>query len=198
MTRKKQFTFGIIAGELKGKKIVAPDLGITRPPLTRLRKAIFDYLTPYLEGAVYLDLYCGTGSYLFEAVSRGAEAALGIEVEPKLCESIGSQAAKYGVSDRLRCMCGDVFQSVPRLATEQRQFDVIMLAPPQYQRLIDRSLVLLTENRLLRPGGQIVCQHDNSETGRIDWSTYTIRQRRKYGNTAFTILEESSRKGIGP
>jgi 16S rRNA G966 N2-methylase RsmD len=45
MPKDKQFDFRVIAGELKGKKIVSPDLGITRPPLTRLRKAIFDFLT---------------------------------------------------------------------------------------------------------------------------------------------------------
>ena len=72
----REFKFTIIAGEFKGRKITAPDLGVTRPPLSRLRKSIFDFLQPYLAGAAYLDLFSGTGSYLFEVVSRGVATAV--------------------------------------------------------------------------------------------------------------------------
>ena len=91
MPKEPQFDFRVIAGELKGKKIVSPDLGITRPPLSRVRKAIFDYLTPYLDGAAYLDLFSGTGSYLFEAVSRGAKTGTGVEHDSRLADAINAQ-----------------------------------------------------------------------------------------------------------
>ncbi|UCE25108.1 MAG: RsmD family RNA methyltransferase [Candidatus Zixiibacteriota bacterium] len=180
--------FRVVAGQLKGRPIKAPDLGITRPPLTRLRKAIFDFLNPYLENASYLDLFSGTGSYLFEAVSRGARAALGVEVEPILAEAINRQAEKYGVSDRLECLCEDVFEAIPKLASRGRRFDVIMIAPPQYQQLIDRTLVVLREHDVLTEDGMILCQHDTSETKKIDFLNWEIWQQRKYGNTTFTIL----------
>jgi len=188
MAKEKQFDFRIIAGELKGKKIISPDLGITRPPLTRLRKAIFDYLTPFLDGADYLDLFSGTGSYLFEAVSRGAHSGTGVEMEPRLAEAINTQAAQFGVKDRLRCLTGDVFTSIPILKQQAYRCDIIMMAPPQYQGIIDRTLKLLKEHPVLWPMGQIICQHDASETDKIDWGAWRIQQQRKYGNTTFTIL----------
>jgi len=188
MAKEKQFEFRIIAGELKGKKIVSPDLGITRPPLTRLRKAIFDYLTPYLDGAAYLDLFSGTGSYLFEAVSRGVSSGIGVELEPRPSEAINSQANQHGVGERLRCLTGDVFTIVPGLAQQGQRFDIIMMAPPQYKGIIDRTLMLLSDREVLDPQGQIICQHDTSETNKIDWGAWRILQRRCYGNTTFTIL----------
>lgn len=188
MAGQKQLEFRIIAGDLKGKRIVCPDLGITRPPLTRVRKAIFDYLMPYLSEADYLDLFSGTGSYLFEAVSRGAKNVTGVELEKKLSESINAQAREYGVGEKLRCLTGDVFTVVPGLARRKLRFGIIMMAPPQYQRIIDRSLKLLGEHQLLSPNGQIICQHDTSETDKIDWASWRIIQQRKYGNTTFTIL----------
>ena len=97
------FQFRVIAGNLKGKKITSPNLGVTRPPLTRLRKSIFDFLTPHLAEARYLDLYSGTGSYLFEAISRRAAFALGIDLEPKLVDAINQQAEQYDV-DRCPAM----------------------------------------------------------------------------------------------
>jgi 16S rRNA (guanine966-N2)-methyltransferase len=187
MAKESQLEFRIIAGELKGKKIISPDLGITRPPLTRLRKAIFDYLTPYLDGAAYLDLFSGTGSYLFEAISRGARSGTGVEMDPRLADAINAQAANYGVQDRLRCIVGDVFTVIPNLKQQDLRFDIIMMAPPQYQGIIDRTVKLLAEHDLLMPSGQVICQHDTSETDKIEWSVWRIVQQRKYGNTTFTI-----------
>ncbi len=190
MSQKKhrQHEFRIVAGQLKGRLIKAPDIGVTRPPLTRLRKAIFDFLNPYVKSGGYLDLFSGTGSYLFEAVSRGATSAVGVELEPALAESINLQAAKYDVSDRLICLCGDVFEMVPKLCAQGRKFDVIMIAPPQYKRIIDRTLAILREHDVRDDNAIILCQHDTSETEEIEFLDFNILRHRKYGNTTFTIL----------
>lgn len=186
----KNFEFTVIAGSLKGRKIIAPDLGITRPPLTRLRKAIFDFLMPYLPRAHYLDLFSGSGSYLFEAVSRGALKAVGVELEKRLVRAINTQADKYLIAERLRCLEGDVLAVVPQLTEQGKKFDVIMVAPPQYVGLVDRTLVCLNENmRILAENSLIICQHDTSETKKIDFSGFSVNQHRKYGNTTFTILK---------
>ncbi len=185
---KEDFKFQVIAGQLKGRTITAPDLGITRPPLSRVRRAIFDYLWPYLDNASYLDLFSGTGSYLFEAVSRGAADAVGVEMEPKLSDSINEQAVKYGVSDKLNCLCQDVFTAIPQLSKRESMFKIIMIAPPQYKGLIEKTLACLKENPLFAKDGMILCQHDTSETNKIDFSVFQIREQRKYGNTTFTIL----------
>ena len=191
--KRPDFKFSVVAGELKGKTITAPDLGVTRPPLTRLRRAIFDFLTPYLESARYLDLFSGTGSYLFEAVSRGAGEAVGVEIEARLAAAINQQAQKLHVEDRLSCLCDDVFKVIPRLASQKQRFDIIMIAPPQYVGLIDKTLQLLRNHDILSRDGMIICQHDTSETPKIDFADFEIEQRRKYGNTTFTILRLDGR-----
>jgi 16S rRNA (guanine966-N2)-methyltransferase len=183
-----EFRFTIIAGELKGKKITAPDLGVTRPPLSRLRKSIFDFLRPYLADAAYLDLFSGTGSYLFEAVSRGVANAVGVETETELVRAIFRQAEKFGVADRLHCRQQDVFSAIPRLAAEGNRFNIIMVAPPQYQGLIDQTLDAIKEHRIISPGGLIVCQHASSKSDTPNFAGYPVQQRRKYGNTTFTVF----------
>ncbi len=191
--KRSFFRFTVVAGTLKGKVITAPDLGITRPPLTRLRRAIFDFLMPYLESAHYLDLFSGTGSYLFEAVSRGAREALGVDIEKRLAEAINRQAERLHVEDHLLCLCDDVFKVIPRLSSQNQRFDIIMIAPPQYAGLIDKTLLLLQNNRILSKGGLIICQHDTSETPTIEFAGFKIEQRRKYGNTTFTVCTSLSR-----
>lgn len=187
-SERKVFEFTVIAGSLKGKKITAPDRGGTRPPLSRLRKAIFDFMMPYIAEARYLDLFSGTGSYLFEAVSRGASEAVGVELDETMARAINMQAEKYAVLSRLRCLQEDVFRAVPRLAESGEKFDIVMVAPPQYKGFIDKTLAALAQNDLLAEGGLIICQHDSSETDKIDFSKFTLQQRRKYGNTTYTVL----------
>lgn len=195
MSRKEthnRFEFTIVAGSLKGRRITAPDFGITRPPLSRLRKSIFDYLTPWIEHSHYLDLFSGTGSYLFEAVSRGAKEALGVELDRRLAESINRQAAKFEIDNRLNCTTGDVFTVIPSLAERKKKFDIIMMAPPQYKDLVNRTLRVLQEHPLLADDGRIICQHDSNETAGIDITGFGLIQQRKYGHTTFTVLNSAS------
>jgi len=183
-----RFEFTIIAGELKGRRISAPKLGHTRPPLSRLRKSIFDFLNPYLLDAEYLDLFSGTGAYLFEAVSRRVRSALGVEMEPELVASIERYAEKYQVANRLQCRCEDVFAAIPRLHEQKRQFDIVMVAPPQYHGMVDRTLECVQHHPIVAPSSMLICQHDTTETKKIDFHHFEISQQRKYGNTTFTVL----------
>ena len=187
-----QLEFRIIAGDLKGRVVKVPDLGVTRPPLMRMRRAIFDFLMPYLEGANYLDLFSGTGSYLFEAVSRGAVRGVGVELEPKLADSINSASEKLGVSKQLHCLCTDVFSAIPLLAKRGEKFDIVMIAPPQYKDIISRTLRALREHPITTPDSIILCQHDTKETASVDTAGYEILQRREYGNTTYTVLKQSA------
>jgi 16S rRNA (guanine966-N2)-methyltransferase len=125
---------------------------------------------------------------LFEAVSRGANNAFGVEMERKLADAINTQAEKFGVSDKLKCLCQDVFTAIPGFKGKLCLFDVIMIAPPQYQGLIDKTLLCLREFPVLTKGGIILCQHDTSEKNKIDFAGFQIKEERKYGNTTFTIL----------
>ncbi|MEK7775522.1 MAG: RsmD family RNA methyltransferase [Candidatus Zixiibacteriota bacterium] len=185
----QQFQFQIIAGDLKGRIIRTPNLGTTRPPLTRLRKAIFDFLWPHISDQSYLDLFSGTGSYLFEAVSRGASRAVGVELDPRLAECINRQAKELRVSESLNCLTGDVFETIPRFSKRGERFDVVMIAPPQYKGLIDKTLQVMHASPVVASGGLIVCQHDTSELKSLQFPHFPIEQQRKYGNTTFTVLK---------
>ncbi|HKB51822.1 MAG TPA: RsmD family RNA methyltransferase, partial [Solirubrobacterales bacterium] len=65
----------VIAGELKGQRLVTPRGWKVRPTSDRVREAIFSALGD-IEGKRVLDLYCGTGALAIEALSRGAAAAV--------------------------------------------------------------------------------------------------------------------------
>ena len=66
----------VIAGELKGRPLLAPRGWKVRPTSDRVREAIFSALGEAVTGARVLDLYCGTGALAIEALSRGAASAV--------------------------------------------------------------------------------------------------------------------------
>lgn len=62
----------VIAGEAKGRTLVAPEGTGTRPATDRIRESLFAILEPDLGDARVLDLFAGAGTMGIEALSRGA------------------------------------------------------------------------------------------------------------------------------
>src|SRR6201991_4511013 len=62
----------VIAGTYRSRPLVAPRGMATRPTSDRLRETLFNILAPQIEGALFADLYAGTGAVGIEALSRGA------------------------------------------------------------------------------------------------------------------------------
>ena len=65
----------ITGGQLVGQNFNTPKeikLGIIRPASNKIRKAIFSSLPKSIAGTKVLDLFSGSGSYSFDAISRGA------------------------------------------------------------------------------------------------------------------------------
>ena len=66
----------IIAGNARGRTFDAPTGMDTRPTLDRVRENVFNILQMRVRGAKVLDLFSGSGAMAFEAISRGANAAV--------------------------------------------------------------------------------------------------------------------------
>ncbi len=67
----------IIAGKYRGRKIATGKHLAARPTMSIVREAVFNILSS--KKTIYnlniLDLFCGSGSFSFEALSRGAKHA---------------------------------------------------------------------------------------------------------------------------
>jgi 16S rRNA (guanine966-N2)-methyltransferase len=66
----------VIAGELKGKRLVSFAGRSIRPTSERAREAVFNILGDRVRGSVVLELFAGTGAFSIEALSRGATSAV--------------------------------------------------------------------------------------------------------------------------
>src|SRR5919206_2833432 len=97
----------IIAGSRKGHRIDAPKGRATRPTSDRVRENVFNLVAPWVEDAVVLDLFAGSGAMGLEALSRGAARATFVEAERAACRSIEANLGALGLAGA-RVVCGDV------------------------------------------------------------------------------------------
>ena len=65
----------IISGKYKGRNIEGHNLDGTRPTMERVKESLFAIIQNYLDGAVVLDLFSGSGNLGIEALSEGASFA---------------------------------------------------------------------------------------------------------------------------
>jgi 16S rRNA (guanine966-N2)-methyltransferase len=169
----------VIAGELKGQRLVAPRGWKVRPTSDRVREAIFSALGD-LVGMRVLDLYCGTGALGIEALSRGAAAAALVDRDTR--PALGN-VERLGLADRVELVRADVERWLAARAgdPEAPRFDLVFVDAPY--RLADRVGKALDTNlpRLLALGGRAVVESGARSPLRID-SLERVR-RRRYGST---------------
>ena len=173
----------VLSGQFAGRTIETPGGRRTRPPLARVRKAVFDVLRPHIEGASVLDLFGGSGSYAFEALSGGAQDAAVIELSDAAANVIAKNAGKLGVSERVRLIKSDAFREITRLARGGCAFDIVFVAPPQGRGMVERAMKALNENPLLKKEAIAVCQFETGEIENPEFPGFTQWRRKKYGNT---------------
>ncbi len=178
----------VLGGQVRGRRLKPVPGETTRPPLARVRQALFNILQPVTPGSTWLDLFAGTGSYGIEAASRGAVEVVMVEVDPKAVAIIRENLAATGLGDRATVIRGDVFREIPRLAREGRRFDVIGVAPPYFRGLASRVLVLVDETGILAPDGCLYVQRHRTEELPARTSTLGPAKDYRYGETVLSFF----------
>lgn len=119
----------IVAGEWRGRKLVAPEGETTRPTADRTRETLFSMLTSRLgsfEGLKVADLFAGSGALGLEALSRGAAHCLFVDQDPAAIRAIRRNIASFHAQPR-----SDVRAcSVLSLGPAKEPLDLILLDPP--------------------------------------------------------------------
>ena len=80
----------ISGGEWRSRRVAGPPArSPIRPTPDALREQGFAVLGPLLDGALFLDLFAGTGVNSLEALSRGASRAVLVDDSPAAAALIG-------------------------------------------------------------------------------------------------------------
>lgn len=149
----------IITGKLKGRRFHIPKNQDVRPTTDRIKESIFNKIEAYkyIEGSRVLDLFAGSGSLGFEAVSRGADSVLAVELNPENTELIRNTAIKFGIQNQITAQIGDALSFT---AGKGQAFDFIFCDPPYFYESTDQIVEQILKHDWLADNGWLILEHD--------------------------------------
>lgn len=167
----------IISGKFKGRKLDGFSIDGTRPTMDRVKESIFGMIQDKVKNAIVLDLFAGSGSLGLEAISSGACEAYLIDNNSLAINAIKKNSINM---DNVYVIHSDWKKY---LSTCQMQFDIIFLDPPYDLMLINESIELILNNKLLKESGIIVCEYESE----VIKTCLNETKRKKYGTTYVSI-----------
>ena len=187
----------ISAGVLKGRKVRAGRLSSKRegkegfrPTSSKVREAVFDILKNEITDADFLDLYAGSGTVGFEALSRGAARCCFVEQDPRRFREILSSVKNMGLDDKAAVFREDAVLFLERASKSDISFQVVFADPPYASGEIGRVFLLLDGTDVLRKGGVLMIEHSSRNVFQYSGRSLRFVRNYKYGDTMLTFFRK--------
>jgi len=183
----------IIGGRFRGTRLTAPGAegGGTahlRPTPDRVREALFNLLEhggyPPIAGARVLDLFAGTGALGFEALSRGAAAAVFVDEHGPSRALIRGNAERLGLTGQVKIWRRDATRLGP---CRGAPYGLVFADPPYRAGLGAPALDSALAGGWIAPGAVIVVE-TAAEEEMTPPPALALVDDRRYGDTRLRIL----------
>ncbi|HEY3271892.1 MAG TPA: RsmD family RNA methyltransferase [Geothrix sp.] len=174
----------IIAGTLKGRRLLAPPPGDlrVRPTSDRAREALFSILQRWPSGS-FLDLCAGTGAVGLEAHSRGYGPVTCVEASEPGWSCLARNAHGTGIMTMradLRRLPAEAF----------RDQAVVFLDPPYDQAAALWGRMAARLKSWTAPGGVLVFETDRHTRLELQ-SGWVLAETREYGAARFHLWTQA-------
>ena len=169
----------VVAGRFGGRRLNAPKGRATRPTSDRVREALFSALGD-VTGMTVLDLFAGSGALGIEALSRGAEKVVFVELARAANAAIQSNLDALGIHQAVVQGRAETF--VRESLKAGHTYDLVFVDPPY--REAERFGRELDLPGLVAPGGRLVTESDRRAPFEIE---LPVIFERRYGDTLIRI-----------
>lgn len=189
----------VVSGSAKGRPLKAvPGMG-TRPTTDKVKEAIFSMIGPYFDGGTVLDLFAGTGGLAIEALSRGMERAVLVDMDPKSIETIRANLKATKLEGQAEVYRNDAVRALKALEKRGLVLDAVFLDPPYRMKNGDELMLLMQDKHMLRQGAVIVLEHESGYEYPAEFGSFTCIRHAVYGETAVSIYryEEQTADSTG-
>lgn len=183
----------VVGGRLGGRALKAPHTNGIRPTTDRMRESLFNILTHReeftIEGARVLDLFAGTGAVSVEALSRGADFAVMVDIgaEARGLQRENVETLGLGGSARIlrrdATKLGEVSPFTP--------FTLVFCDPPYDKGLGEAALTSALRGGWLAPGAIVILEERASAEVTLPAPLEEI-ERRKAGETQLIFAKMPS------
>jgi 16S rRNA (guanine966-N2)-methyltransferase len=178
----------IIAGKFKGRKLRSVRGNKTRPTADRIREAIFNILAFQIQDATVLDLFAGTGAFGIEALSRGAQSAIFVDVDSDSISVLRENINIFSLESLTKIFRWDLTRNLNCLGSLRSTFNLIFMDPPYNKNMIENTLFNLHCSQSMQNGARIVVEHSFLEPVSKSQLPFEISDQRGYGKTLVSFL----------
>lgn len=203
----------ILGGAWRGRPIAVPRGATLRPTAQKVRKALFDIVSPRVPGAAVLDLFAGTGALGLEALSRGAGQVVFVDRVPACTDAIQQTLGQFGLPTAPAGQAGlpaprgvagppgvtaevlteDAFAAIRRLGRQGRTFNLILADPPYGGFEGRKSLQAMAGSAILAPLGVVVVEDTRRHhlPALVEGRRGRLQQSRsaRYGDTGLAFYQ---------
>lgn len=185
----------ITGGQARGRRLLGPraDQHFLRPTCDRVREALFSMLGTRVCDAMVLDLFAGTGAWGLEALSRGAAAALFVDVSPEAGRLIAANVracmptARAGflhLQLHARSRLAHLGSRIP----PPHRFDLVFLDPPYQKDLAQQLLKVVEEAHILAAEALVVVEEHRHSVLPARIGSLRVQDTRRYGESALWLF----------
>lgn len=177
----------VIAGTARSLPLKTPSGLDTRPTTDRIKETLFNMLQHDVPGAVFVDLFSGSGGIGIEALSRGARKAYFVDNAPKSVSCIEQNLAFTKFADRAIVRKQDVCAALGGIREEE--VSVIFMDPPYNQGLERSVLECLAGQSYVTEDTLIVAESAlDTDFSWLEEAGYRLEKEKKYKTNKHVFL----------
>jgi 16S rRNA (guanine(966)-N(2))-methyltransferase RsmD len=158
-----------------------------RSTADRVKETLFNILMHDVPNAVVLDLYCGAGTLGLEALSRGAESAVFVDLSKRSLAKTLENVQSLDLGSRAQTVYGDAVRILRSLGAKGHHFSLILADPPYGMGLPAKTLKAIATSDCRAPAGVLVIEHHKKDEPGDAPTGFSLWTSRRFGDTVLTF-----------
>ncbi|NLJ93563.1 MAG: 16S rRNA (guanine(966)-N(2))-methyltransferase RsmD [Aeromonadales bacterium] len=179
----------IIGGLWRGRKLPVLNSEGLRPTTDRIKETLFNWLMFDVNERRCLDLFAGSGSLGFEALSRGASQVIMVEKDHQVAQQLSQNLARLPQAPA-RVVNID---AVRYLASSTTPFDLVFLDPPFHQELLPQVCQLLEEQGWLSVNAKIYIEREQAVEPLVLPKNWLLLKDKQAGQVTYQLYQRESK-----
>jgi len=177
----------IIGGKWRSRIITFRPITGLRPTTNMVRETIFNWLAPYIDNAICLDLFAGSGGLGFEAISREAKHVVMVDASFKVIKQL-QENAKLLAANNVTCIHALMPRDCHKIP--EQKFNIVFLDPPFNKNLVAKCCNALMTKDLLAKNCYIYIEVERGfDLAKILPSGWEIIRSKVAGHVCYNLIK---------
>ncbi|WP_417617616.1 16S rRNA (guanine(966)-N(2))-methyltransferase RsmD [Oceanisphaera sp.] len=175
----------LIGGQWRGRKLPVLNSEGLRPTADRIKETLFNWLMFDIHHCRCLDLFAGSGSLGFEALSRGASEVMMVEKDARVAQQLQHNLASLPLA-RGKVINTD---AIGFLQSPASPFDLVFLDPPFHRELLPTVCQLLEQNGWLNDNAKVYIEREQASESLLLPPNWRLLKDKQAGQVNYQLYQ---------